>query len=181
MSWDVEIKRKLKYCGENVFIGKYCVITNPYGVVLHDNVRIDPFGLFTTSLEIGSYSHVCSHVVLGGGNEHKITLEGSNFIGYGSKLFCASEDYSGKYGLVGEHWYENKIYRGDITFKKYSGIASDVMVFPGVEFPEGCTIGAKSMVRKNQHLTEWSVWYGSPLTFRMSRNKTEGKIKEKWL
>ena len=64
--------------------------------MLHDNVRIDPFTLITTSLEVGNYVQICSHVVLGGGSQHKITLGDWTFIGYGSKLFCASEDYSGE-------------------------------------------------------------------------------------
>jgi acetyltransferase-like isoleucine patch superfamily enzyme len=169
--WDEEIKKELGYCGKNVYIGKHVIFTNPKKVILHDNVRIDPFCLITSELEVGEYTQICSHAVLGGGAQHKITLEGWNFIGYGSKLFCASEDYSGDYGPVNEFWGNNKIFRGNITFKKYSGIASDVVVLPGVTFPEGCTIGASSFVYSKSELTEWSVYIGNPLKFHKSRNK----------
>lgn len=181
MNWDEEIKKQFKYVGENVFIGKYCVFTNPSEVVLYDRVRIDTHNLFTTALEIGSNSQIMSHVVISGGAQHKVTLDGNNFIGYGSQLFCGSEDYSGKHGLVCDHWFENKVYHGDIAFKKSSGVASMVMVFPGVTLPEGCCIGAKGMVRTKQHLTPWSVWYGNPLKFQQSRTQSEGKLKEKWI
>lgn len=180
MSWDTEIKRQLGFVGENVFIGKYCVFTNPSEVILHDRVRIDTHNLFTTSLEVGSNSQIMSHVVISGGNQHKVTLEANNFIGYGSKLFCGSEDYSGKYGLVCDFWFENLVHHGDITFKKSSGIASNVVVMPNVTLPEGCCIGLNSRVKSNQHLTEWSVWYGEPLRFQMVRQKSEGQLKEKW-
>ena len=45
------------------------------------------------------------------------------------------------------------------------------MVLPGVTFPEGCTIGAKSFVYSKSELKEWSVYLGNPLTFHKERNK----------
>ena len=170
-SWNEKIKKELKYCGENVYIGKNVVLTNPSEVVLGDNVRIDPFTLITTGLNVGNYVQICSHVVLGGGNKHNITLGNWTFIGYGSKLFCASEDYSGEYGPVNEYWGNNKIFRGDIVFKDYSGIASDVMVFPNVTIPEGCTIGAKSFIHTKNDLKSWSVFLGNPLELHKKRYK----------
>ena len=179
MAWDEIIKKRFKYVGENVFIGQYCVFTNPSEVVLHDFCRIDPYCLVTTQLELHGYNQICAGAVLSGGPSHKITLGKGAFIGYGSKLFCASEDYSGK-GAVGDFWFENEAEKGDIEFKEYSGIASDVMCFPGVTFPEGCCIGAKSLVMTKQHLTPWSVWWGIPLAFKATRQRPIIKIKDKW-
>ena len=171
VGWDEKIKKDLKYCGENVYIGQNVIFTNPKEVILGDNVRIDPFTLIPTALEVGNYVQICSHVVLGGGNQHKITLGNWTFIGYGSKLFCASEDYSGDYGPVNEFWGNNKIFRGDISFEDYSGVASDVMVFPKVTIPVGCTVGAKSFIYTKNDLKPWSVFIGSPLKFHKERNK----------
>ncbi len=171
VGWDEKRKKDLKYCGENVYIGQNVIFTNPKEVILGDNVRIDPFTLITTALEVGNYVQICSHVVLGGGNQHKITLGNWTFIGYGSKLFCASEDYSGDYGPVNEFWGNNKIFRGDISFEDYSGVASDVMVFPNVTVPTGCTVGAKSFIYTKNDLKSWSVFIGSPLKFHKERNK----------
>ena len=171
IGWNEDIKKELKHCGENVYIGQNVVFTNPKEVVLHDNVRIDPFTLITTSLEVGNYVQICSHVVLGGGSQHKITLGDWTFIGYGSKLFCASEDYSGEYGPVNEFWGNNKIFRGDIKLNNYSGVASDVIVFPNVTIPEGCTVGAKSFIYTKNNLKSWSVFLGTPLKFHKKRDK----------
>ena len=182
--WNEDIKNHLGYCGEDVYIGHNVIFTNPSQVVLHDRVRIDPFCLITTELEVHSNAQICAYAMIGGGNQHKVTLEGWNFIGYGSKLFCASEDYSGEYGAVNEFWGDNKIYRGDITFKKYSGVASDVMVMPNVELPIGCAIGAKSFVYNSETLGEWKVYVGNPLKFKKYRN-AENVIKltkeDEWL
>lgn len=171
IGWNEEIKKELGYCGKNVFIGHNTIFTNPKKVFLGDNVRIDPFCLITTELEIGEYAQICAHSVLGGGSQHKIKLGKWNYIGYGSKLFCASEDYSGEFGPINEFWGKNKIFRGNITFLDYSGVASDVIVLPNITLPLGCSIGAKSLVYKNDTLNEWSVFYGNPLKFIKKRNK----------
>jgi len=173
IGWNESIKKELGYCGSNVFIGHNVLFTNPKEVYLGDNVRIDPFSLITTKLKVGNFVQICSHTVLGGGSTHQITLGDWTFIGYGSKLFCASEDYSGNFGPVNEFWGNNKIFRGDISIHDYAGIASDVMLFPGVQIPEGCTIGAKSFVHTKNELTTWSVWLGNPLSFHKERNKSE--------
>mgnify|MGYP003146236108 FL=1 len=169
--WNEEIKKQLGSCGENVFIGNHVVITNPAAVFLGNNVRIDPFTLITATLKTGDNVQICAGAVLGGGIQSKITLGDWTFVGYGSKLFCGSEDYSGDHGPVNEFWGSNKIYRGDITFSDYAGIASDVVVFPGVTLPLGCTVGAQSLVHTKAVLKEWSVFLGNPLQFHKSRNK----------
>ena len=171
IGWNEEIKQHLGSCGENVFIGHNVVFTNPSEVHLGDNVRIDPFTLITTALEVGNNVQICSHAVLGGGRAHKVKLGNWSWIGYGSKLFCASEDYSGEFGPVNEFWGSNKIYRGDITFEDYAGIASDVMVFPKVTLPEGCAIGAKSLVYTKNDLQQWGVYLGHPLKLHKPRFK----------
>jgi acetyltransferase-like isoleucine patch superfamily enzyme len=173
MAWNESIKKELKYCGDSVFIGEHVIFTNPKEVVLHDRVRIDPFTLITTALEVQSNVQICSHTVLSGGATHKITLGTWTFIGYGSKLFCGSEDYSGDTGPVNEFWGKNKVYHGDIVFSDFSGIASNVIVMPGITLPMGCTIGANSFVYKGDKLTPWSVWLGNPLAHHKNRNREQ--------
>jgi acetyltransferase-like isoleucine patch superfamily enzyme len=171
VGWNEDIKKELGSYGKNVYIGHNVIFTNPKNVHLGNNVRIDPFSLITTALKTGDNVQICTHTVLGGGASHSIELGDWTFIGYGSKLFCASEDYSGDYGPVNEYWGNNKIFRGNIVFKDYSGIASDVIVMPGVTIPEGCTVGAKSFVYTKNPLKEWSVYLGQPINFFKSRNK----------
>lgn len=188
LGWNEEIKKQLGACGQNVFIGHNVIITQPKNVLLGDNVRIDPFTLITSKLKTGNNVQITAYAMLGGSN-NTIILDDWTFIGYGSKLFTGSEDYSGEEGPVNEFWGSNKTYKGDIHFKKFSGIASDVIVFPGVTLPEGCCIGAKSLVPrnvvikqsafvKNMHikfkeigLEEYKVYVGNPLKFMKNRNK----------
>ena len=176
MAWNEEIKKELGYCGEQVFIGYNTIFTCPEKVFLSDRVRIDPFCLITTQLKVSSNSHICAHAMLGGGSDQIIFLEGWNVIGYGSKLFTASEDYSGEYGPIAEFWGNNKVNRGNIILEEYAALASDVMVFPSVRLPIGCTIGAKSFVHTNQQLNPWSIYYGNPL--KLIKVRHFNKVKE---
>src|SRR5687767_11771050 len=119
LGWNDELKRQLGACGRNVYIGHNVLITDPSKVFLGNNVRIDPFTLITTGLVTGDNVQITAYSMLGGGSQHTIRLGDWTFIGYGSKLFCASEDYSGDYGPVNEYWGNNKVFRGDIEFKNY--------------------------------------------------------------
>lgn len=170
MAWNEEIKKELGYCGEEVFIGHNTMFTNPKEVFLADRVRIDPFVMVTTGLNVGHNVQICAYAMLGGGSQHTITMGSWTFIGYGSKLFCASEDYTGVHGPVNEFWGSNEIRRGNIVFEDYAGVASDVMVFPGVVLPTGCTIGAKSLVHSRAPLIPWSVMIGTPPEYHKARD-----------
>jgi len=174
--WDEEVKKTLRSCGSEVFIGHYCVFTAPDLVQFKDRVRIDPFGLFTTELLAHSNVHICSHVVIGGGRSHRVELGEWSFIGYGSKLFCASEDYSGEYGPVNT-WGRNRADEGGIVFERFSGVAADVIVFPAVTFPEGAVVAAKSLVHPKYPLQPWTVHKGVPALPWRLRNRE--KILEK--
>ena len=171
MGWNEEIKSQLGSCGRNVFIGHNVIFTNPKNVHLGDNVRIDPFTLITTGLKTGSNVQICSHAVLGGGSQHTVTMGDWSFIGYGSKLFCGSEDYTGEHGPVNDFWGSNKVYHGDISIGNYSGIASDVILMPGVNLPDGCNIGLKSVVWAKDELKPYSIYFGNPLKFHKNRDK----------
>lgn len=172
MAWNEAIKRELGACGSEVFIGEHVVFTDPKNIFLGDRVRIDPFTLITTKLSTGSNVQICSHAVLSGGSEHHIILENWTFIGYGSKLFCGSEDYSGEHGPVNDFWGHNKVYHGDITIRSFGGIASDVIMMPGTELPIGTCIGAKSFVYSTKDLEPWTVYVGNPLKHHRHRNRS---------
>lgn len=191
IGWNEDIKKHLGACGENVFIGHNVIFTQPQNVFLGDNVRIDPFTLITSKLKTGNYVQITAYAMLGG-SHNTVTLGNWTFIGYGSKLFTNSEDYSGNDGPVNEYWGNNKVFSGDIEFKDYAGVASDVIVFPGITLPEGCCIGAKSLVHRNEwntripfvssvgrfqyetvreELVPYTVFAGNPLSRLKKRNK----------
>ena len=170
IGWNEEIKKHLGSCGENVFIGQNVIFTQPQNVHLGNNVRIDPFSLITCKLETGNNVQITSHTMLGG-KDQWVKMGDWTFIGYGSKLFTASEDYSGKFGPVNEYWGNGRTFKGDIILNNYSGIASDVILFPGVELPEGTCIGAQSLVHTKNELSEYTVYVGNPLRHFKDRDK----------
>jgi len=170
IGWNEDIKKELGACGENVKIGYNVIFTNPKKVFLGDNVRIDPFTLITSGLKTGNYIQICSHSILGG-SYNTIYMEDWTTIGYHCQLFTSTEDYSGNYGPVNEYWFKNKRYSGDIIFKMHSGLASNVMVFPNIIFPDGCKIGANSAVYKQINFEPWSIYVGNPAKLIKYRNK----------
>lgn len=108
IGWNEEIKKKFKYCGENVFIGHNTIFVNPDKVIIHDNVRIDPFCYISSQLEVGSFSRITTHCVLSG--RQKIKMGKWSVIAYGTKLFTSSEDYTGNFGPINEFWGKNKVF-----------------------------------------------------------------------
>jgi acetyltransferase-like isoleucine patch superfamily enzyme len=129
--------------------------------------------VITTGLQTGDNVRICTHVVLSGGGVSTVRMGDWSFIAYGSKIFCGSEDYSGDYGPVNEYWGSNKVYQGDVKIGDYAGIFSDVILMPGVSIPEGCYIGAQSLVRPSDVLEPWNVYSGNPLrtAFPRPRNR----------
>jgi len=160
MTWDTTWPHRLAACGANVRIGHNVVFTSPERVWLGDNVRIDPFTYISGSLTTGDNVQICAGAVLGG--RAGITLGSWTFVGYGSKLFTASEDY--RY-LVNEYWGACHVDSRPILFGDYAGVASDVIVMPGVTLKDGCRIGAKSFIyRSPEH--GWAIYAGNPPNLR---------------
>ena len=181
MGWNEEVKKTLNHVGTNVFIGENVVFLNPKQVILGDHVRIDPFTIVSGNLLVGSYVQIMSHVVLSC-SKAPIILEDWTFIGYHSRIFTASEDYSGNFGPVNNYWSKyNKVDIRQVHIKKHGGIASNCTIMPGVTLPEGCCIGADSFVYKNEYhyfndklpFEEYSVYVGKPLRLLKNRNKAE--------
>lgn len=139
--------------GDDVRISPLACITNPDRVKIGNRVRIDPFAYISGEVEIGDNVQICAHAVLGG--SAGIRLGNWTHVGFGSQLFSASEDYTGEYGPVNDTWGTNRVEREPIVFGDHSGVASMVMVFPGVTLPEGCKIGAQQVVKKRHQLSPW--------------------------
>jgi len=169
--WNEAIKKTLGGCGRDVFIGHHVVFTNPAQVFLGDRVRIDPFSLVTTQLVTADNVQICSHVVISGGGEERVSLGSWTFLSYGVKLFCSSEDQSGEHGPVNEWWGRNRAAKGPIVLEDYAGVSAGSIVMPNIRIPQGCTIGAMSFVYRDRDLTPWSVFLGNPLRFHKKRNR----------
>jgi galactoside O-acetyltransferase len=167
-----DLKKKLQYCGENVKL--FCPIIFPFASesILLDSVRIDAFTSITCVLQTKSFVQIMSGARLTGGRNGFIDLDYWTFIGYNSQIHTSSEDYSGDYGPVNLDFNPgNKTKTAHVVFEKYSGIASNTLVMPGVTLPEGCTIGANSFVYSDKDLLPYSIFLGNPLKFHKHRNE----------
>lgn len=158
MSWDNDRWRLvLGAMGDEVYIGHHVVFTSPERVRLGNRVRIDPFTYISGELETGDNVHICAHTTLGG--SAGIYLADWTGVGYGSKLFSASEDYR---HLLFECWGGTHVERAPIRLDRFATVASDVMVMPGVHFQEGTRVGAKSFVHRSPE-KPWTIYVGNPL------------------
>jgi acetyltransferase-like isoleucine patch superfamily enzyme len=159
LRWDGTkgVNYDLRGCGENVSIAHGVTITDPARVTMGDNVRIDPYVYISGEVEIGSNVHICAGAILGG--RAGIRLGDWTFVGYGSKIFTGSEDYT---YLVNETWGASNTDVRPVRFMDYSGVASGVIVMPGVILKTGTRIGANTFVHQSPE-DDWTVYYGTPM------------------
>jgi galactoside O-acetyltransferase len=152
-----------KNIGSNILIDKNCTIIGLHNISIGSNVRIDAYTTITASeggsLIIGSNIHIAGYCLLAASGG--IIMEDFSAISHGTKIYSASDDYSGGYltNAVIPDKYKN-VKRGLVTLKKHSLIGSSSVLLPGVVVGEGTTVGAMSLVSKN--LDDWSVYAGIP-------------------
>lgn len=148
--------------GKNVFISKSVEIRRPYLVKIGNNIAIDTGFYCTTQMKLGDYIHIAPYVTIIGGAKGLIKMNHFTAIGAGSRIICASDSHLGE-GLVGPlipNKYQNKIIIKPVIFENFAGIATNVVVMPGVTLAEGSVIGACSLVTKSTE--PWTIYYGIP-------------------
>lgn len=123
--------QKLNYCGKNVFIGRYCHLTEG-NISIHDDVYIGEGCRFQS---IGSKIIIGNHVMFGPnvsihGGDHRTDLIGK---------FMKEIDQS-------EKLPEND---QDVIIEDDVWIGSSVIILKGVNIGEGSIIGAGSVVTRN--------------------------------
>lgn len=130
-------------------------------LVIGDHNAVDAFFYCTVPLEIGNYVHISSHVSVIGGNNTKLTMEDFSFIATGSRIICASEDYTTD-SLIGPLIpAEMKVcHYKPVVFEKYSGVGANCVILPGVRLGMGSVVGANSLVTKDTE--PWGIYVGSP-------------------
>ena len=85
-------KKTLKYCGENVIIGKTVRIRKPELCVIGDGTIIDDFTYISWGITIGKYCHIASNVTISGGEGH-LYMDDYSTISNHCSIHCASSDY----------------------------------------------------------------------------------------
>ena len=86
-----DVKYKFKKIGTNVQLGKNIYFRYPEKIEIGDNVIIDDFSYFSTSLVIEDYVHISPFCLLSG--RYNITMK--DFSGLSSRvsIYTSNEDY----------------------------------------------------------------------------------------
>lgn len=135
-----------------------------------DNSRIDDFCVISGKVDIGRNVHVAPLCVVAGG-EPGITLQDFSGLAYHAQVFSQSDDYSGvtMTNPTVPDLYKTEI-KAPVIIGRHTIIGSSAVVFPGVHIPEGCSIGALSLVLESPE--PWSVCVGIPAKRVKARDRS---------
>ncbi|MBT2188111.1 acyltransferase [Sphingobium nicotianae] len=156
--------------GDDVRIHATAVVANCEAISIGSNVRIDAFTVLSagTSITIADHVHIGSHCSLVGSE----AIEIADFCGisHGTRIFSASDDYSG-HALTGPTVPAEfrQITSGPVRLGRHVIIGSNTIVLPAVDIGEGAAIGAMSLVTKS--LQGWTVYAGCPAIAIGTRSK----------
>jgi acetyltransferase-like isoleucine patch superfamily enzyme len=169
-------KKDLKYCGQNVIIGKTVRIRKPHAVTIGDNVIIDDFTYIACELEIDTYSHISANVDFIGG-AGKVTIGKFTAISAGCKIVTGTSNYLG--GELSLPTLPPEFSVGSIIepiiISDFVLLGCNTVVLPGAIIPEGMATGALSLVTKKKY-NPWELYIGIPCKFHRKRDGTAIKI-----
>ena len=156
------VQNILKSCGEDVFISDMAEIKRPELVEIGNHVAIDSGVYITTAAQIGDYIHIAPYVTCIGGASANFVIEDFAGISAGARLICMGDEHLGE-GLVGPTVpvpYKDKLVGGYIHVKRFAGIGTNAVIFPGLTIGEGSVIGAGSILTCDAE--PWTIYVGSP-------------------
>lgn len=117
------LKKKLKYCGDKVFLGKNVSIDFPEKVILKKNVWIGR----NTNLQ----------------SKGGIVIDDGSIISFNVTILSANHDFTSRIPF-GDGYIEKPVH---IERKVWVGCGA--IILPGVRIGEGSIIGAGSIINKN--------------------------------
>ncbi|MAD40843.1 MAG: acetyltransferase [Arcobacter sp.] len=153
------MKSKLGYIEESAKVYEFAKIINKNNFSLGINSQIDDFVFINAGkmCVIGDFVHVSSFSSIIGGGEFSI----NNFSGIsaGCRIITGSDDFSGSFlsNPTVPSKYKN-VKCGKIKIGKHCILGSNSIVLPDIEIPDGVTIGAGSVVKKE--LKPWTIYAG---------------------
>jgi galactoside O-acetyltransferase len=159
--------------GVDVKVSRNCAIIGARNVRLGNHVRIDDYVVISASsgsLRVGNYVHIAAGAYLGcaGG----ITLEDFSGISHGTKVYSASDDYSG--GALTNPTVPKKYLNVDVApvvLGRHAIIGAGSIVLPGATLGEGTAVGAMSLIKQGFECASWSVYLGAPARKVTDRSK----------
>ncbi|MFJ5508456.1 acyltransferase [Pectobacterium jejuense] len=171
-----------KSLGKNVCIAKNCTILGLGNISIGSNVRIDGYTTIIASengfLNLGSFIHIGGYSLLSAGAG--ITMNDFSGISQGVKIYSKTDDYTGNYltnPTVSSEY--TGVTSGEVILGRHSIIGSGTVILPKLVIGEGSSVGALSLVTKS--LSEWGVYFGSPVKRIKERNKKLLKLEKEFL
>lgn len=159
--------------GVDVKVSRNCAIIGAKNIRLGSHVRIDDYVVISAasgSLQLGSYVHIAAGAYLGcaGG----ITMEDFSGISHGTKVYSASDDYSG--GALTNPTVPKKYLNVDIApvvLGRHAIIGASSIVLPGANLAEGTAVGAMSLIKRGFQCLPWAIYFGAPARKIANRSK----------
>ena len=158
-----------KYLGENVKISEKASLYDPDQITVGDNTRIDDFCVVSGKVSFGRNVHIAVFCNIAGGTEG-IVFDDFSGLACGCHIFTQSDDYTGS--TLTNPTIPNKykkITKGKVEIGRHSIVGTHSVIFPGVIFAEGCSLGAMSMLTKSTE--PWGVYFGIPAKKIKNRKK----------
>ena len=169
---------KFKKIGKNVQIGRNVYFRYPGEVEIGDNVIIDDFCYFTTSVKIGDYCHISPSCSVIGGKASYFEVGNYCGIAAGCRIICGSDDFlEGFWKCAHSHSVQTKCQAAEVVIKNHVLIGSNTVILPNVTIAEGSAVGALSLVNKSTK--EWYLHLGNPAKSMVPRNREEILAKER--
>ena len=168
-------RSKLKYCGENVIIGKAVRIRKPEDCIILDNTIIDDFTYISCSVELGKHCHIASNVSISGG-KGKFIMDDYSTLSNHCSVHCGTSDYSKLSLDIPSVPIQDQFggYTELIKIGKFVTIGAHSTILPGVNLPDGFSSGAYSLIKKNDY-KPFSLYIGIPVRFYSERDLTHFK------
>ena len=158
---DIEIKKKLKYVGENVIISNNIRIRHPEKVQIGDNCIIDDFNYISGELILGKGVHIGANCTFQAGKS-KIFVNHYSGISSGCRFFAISSDYLASdidLPTLPKDYINltSSSVNGNISIGRACLIGANSIILPGVTIPDGCSFGAASKISNRRYL-EYSFY-----------------------
>jgi dTDP-4-amino-4,6-dideoxy-D-glucose acyltransferase len=171
--------KDLKYCGENVIIGKTVRVRQPHLVSIGDGTIIDDFTYISSGLEVGKHCHIASNVSISGG-KGKLTIGDYSTLSTHVSVHCGSSDYrSVSMDLPS---VSKKLQFGgmieDINIEDFVTVGAHSCILPGSHLPKGSAYGAFTLIKKIP-LKSYHLYVGNKCTDLGERDLSQIKKLER--
>jgi len=149
-----------RHLGREVLISRTTRIYDPAYVSIGDHSVVDDFCILSGNLQIGRNVHIAHGCRVIAGREG-VLLDDFSGLAFAVTIFAQSDDYTGE-ALTNPTvpMQYRKIARARVELGRHVIIGTGSVVFPGVIFAEGSSVGACSMVTKSTEA--WAVYLGVP-------------------